>query len=289
MIGEVCLQQFNARFGGSSAKPEISLACADRLLTQDQKALGMTQKILLGLVLISMAWGCKTKENNELKARVDSLQVELQASQKTAQMLEEVGVMLDSIESNRLMLKTTAVEGTRYSDYKSRLQNLNSYIRETQGKLEDLESSLKKSKANYSSYAGMVKKLCAELETSSQQLVALQQEVERYRTENQDLVRTVSQRDSLLASNAEVIKVREQDINTLENKVQEINQNSMTTQAELYYAQGQALELAAKRTKFAPRKKKETQREALELYKRAYSLGKEDAKTRIDELEKILS
>lgn len=249
----------------------------------------MTQKILLGLVVVCMAWGCKTKENEELKARVDSLQVELQASQKTAQMMEEVGVMLDSIESNRLMLKTNAVEGTRYTDYRTRLENLNSYIQETQGKLEELESSLKKSKASYSTYVGMVKKLRSELETSSQQLAALQEEVERFRTENQSLARTVSVKDSLLASNAEVIRIREQDINTLENKVQELNQSSLDTQAELYYAQGQALELAAKRTKFAPRKKKETQREALELYKRAYSLGKEDAKDRIDELEKILS
>jgi hypothetical protein len=55
------------------------------------------------------------------------------------------------------------------------------------------------------------------------------------------------------------------------------------------YAQGQALEIAAARTKLAPRKKKETQREALELYKQSYSLGKQEAKFKIDELEKVVS
>ena len=57
-------------------------------------------------------------------------------------------------------------------------------------------------------------------------------------------------------------------------------------QADMYFAQAQALETAAQRTKFAPRKKKETKREALELYKLAYSLGKAEAQNRIDELEK---
>jgi chromosome segregation ATPase len=248
----------------------------------------MIRNVILGLAVISMLWGCKTKENNMLKARVDSLQVELQASEKTAQMLEEVGVMLDSIETNRMMLKTSTVEGTRYSDYKGRLKNLNNYIAETQNKLTEVETSLKKSKASYASYVGIVKKLKADLEASSQQVASLQEEVNKIRFDNESLAKTVTQKDSVLSTNAEIIKVKEQDINTLESKVQEINQNSITTQADLYYAQGQALEVAASRTHFAPRKKKETQREALELYKRAYSLGKEDAKARIDELEKDL-
>jgi chromosome segregation ATPase len=249
----------------------------------------MIKNIVLGLAAASIMASCNVKENKELKARVDSLQVELQASEKTAQMLQEVGVMLDSIETNRLMLRSGVVEGTRYTDYSGRLKNLNSYIRETQGKLTELETSLKKSKASSSSYMAMVTKLKAELQNSTQQVAALQQEVENVRTENQSLVRTVSQKDSLITTNTEVIKVKEQDIATLETKVEEINKNAINTQADMYFAQGQALELAASRTQFAPRKKKEAKREALELYKRAYSLGKEDAKSRINELEKDLS
>ena len=39
------------------------------------------------------------------------------------------------------------------------------------------------------------------------------------------------------------------------------------------------------RTKLAPRKKKETLREAIELYKKALSLGKTEAQERITALE----
>jgi chromosome segregation ATPase len=248
----------------------------------------MTQKIILGIAAASMLWSCNVKENEQLRAKVDSLQVEIQAGEKTAQMLQEVGVMLDSIETNRLMLREGVVEGTSYTDYTGRMKNLNAYIRETQTKLGELEASLKKSKASSNSYASMVKKLKEELETSTQQLAVLQQEVEKIRGENAMLTHAVTQKDSLIANNAEVIKVREENIASLETKVEEINKTAVITQADLYFQQGQALELAASRTQFAPRKKKETKREALELYKRAYSLGKEDAKNKIDELEKDL-
>jgi chromosome segregation ATPase len=249
----------------------------------------MLKNIILGLSVAALLASCNVKENKMLKAKIDSLNVELQASEKTAQMLQEVGVMLDSIETNRQMLRSGVVEGTQYTDYAGRLNNLNAYIKETQGKLTELEQSLKKSKASSGTYMSMVTKLKADLETSTQQIAALQQEVETVRGENQTLARHVSQRDSLITVNTDVIKVREQDIATLEGKVEEINKNAINTQADMYFAQGQALELAAHRTQFAPRKKKETKREALELYKRAYSLGKEDAKPRIDELEKDLS
>ena len=77
------------------------------------------------------------------------------------------------------------------------------------------------------------------------------------RGENQQLSLTVSQRDSLINQKLETIKMREQDVATLEAKVEEVNAASKASQADLYFAQAKALETAASRTKFAPRKKKE--------------------------------
>jgi hypothetical protein len=48
----------------------------------------------------------------------------------------------------------------------------------------------------------------------------------------------------------------------------------------------QAVEEAANRTKLAPKKKKDTLKEAIELYKKALSLGKTEAQDKITELEK---
>jgi hypothetical protein len=61
-------------------------------------------------------------------------------------------------------------------------------------------------------------------------------------------------------------------------------ENKLTV-ANLYYEQAEALELAAKRTQFAPKRKRETKQEAIELYKLSLSLGKTEAESKISELE----
>jgi chromosome segregation ATPase len=245
----------------------------------------MIRRIFLALPLIALFWSCENKEKNRLQAQVDSLRTELQVSQQTNKEFEEVGVLIDSIDASRQLLRADVVEGTTYKDYKNRLVSINNHIRETQSKIAELEASVKKNSATQAS----IKRLKADLELRSQQIAALQEEIEKFRGENAHLSRNVSQRDSLLAVNSETIKLREQDIVSLETKVEETSTASRNTQADLYFAQAQALETAAERTKFAPRKKKETMREALELYKMSLSFGKEEAQEKIEELEKEVS
>lgn len=246
----------------------------------------VVRTFVLGISVAAILASCDTQEKQRLQSRVDSLQTELQTSQEMAQTLEQVGALIDSIDANRQLLRTDVVEGTSYKDYSSRLQNINKHVRETQAKLDELESNLKKSKSATASYAATIKRLKADLEAGTQQIAALQEEVEKMRTENQTLAQTVTQKDSLITGREETIKMREEDIASLETRVEEITTKSQMDQADLYFAQAQALETAADRTKFAPRKKKETQREALELYKLSLSLGKEEAQSKIEELEK---
>lgn len=245
----------------------------------------MIKRFILGIAVVTLLWGCGKEEKARLQSQVDSLRTELQASQKIAAEMQEVGVLLDSIDANRQLLRTDVVEGTTYEDYTNRLRNINNYIRETQDKIAELEKSQKKS----AGYAGTIKKLRMDLEARTQQIAALEQEVENMRNENVALNRSVSERDSILNERAGIIQIKEQDIASLEAHVQEISDKAQMDQADLYFAQAQALETAADRTKFAPRKKKETKREALELYKLSHSLGKEEAQQRIVELEKDLS
>jgi hypothetical protein len=77
-------------------------------------------------------------------------------------------------------------------------------------------------------------------------------------------------------------------VSALEGLVKDINDQNRVKVASLYFSQAQALETAASRTKFAPRKRKATNREALELYKLSFSLGNQDAQAKIQELEKKL-
>ena len=246
------------------------------------------KKLIFGLPVIGMLWSCGSQEREQLRASNDSLRTELQMSKQTAATLDEVGALIDSIDANRKLLRTDVVEGTSYNDYTSRLKDINAHIKSTEVKIAELEKTSKKSKNASATYSATIKRLKADLELSTQQIAALQSEVEKMRGENQQLASNLTQRDSVITVNTETIKMRETDVANLETKVTEINAQAKMTQADMYFAQAQALETAAQRTKFAPKKKKETQREALELYKLSLSLGKSEAQTRIDELEKRL-
>jgi len=243
----------------------------------------MIKKFILALSVIGLLFSCRDEEKEQaLQSQIDSLRTELKSSEETAQTLQEVGVLIDSIDANRQLLRTDMVEGTSYKDYKNRLQDIGAYVKETQSKISELEKSAKNSRM----YAGTIKRLKADLASRTKQIAALEQEVQKFRSENVSLSRNLSQRDSLISINNETIKMREENLAALEQRVEEMNIESRNTQADAYFAQAQALEKAADRTKFAPRKKKETQKEALELYKMALSLGKTEAEQKVQELEK---
>jgi chromosome segregation ATPase len=245
----------------------------------------MIRKFILGLSVIGVLWSCNNKDREiALEAENDSLRTELKESQQTAEALQEVGVMIDSIDASRQLLRTDLVEGASYKDYKDRLAGIREYVKESQKKIAELEKTAKRT----SGYAGTIRRLKSELEKTTQQLATLEDEVKSIRAKNQSLTRTVSERDSVLTVNEEALKEREENLASLESQMQEMNVETKNFQAESYFAQAKALEEAAKRTQFAPRKKKRTQQEALELYKKALELGKDEAQAKVQELEKDL-
>lgn len=234
-----------------------------------------------GLLLASCNGG-----SEKLQSQVDSLKAELKTSQEFAQTLQEVGVLMDSIDANRQLLRVNMVEGTTYEDYSSRMKDINNYVKDTQRKIEDLEKSLKKSKSNANSYAATIKKLKADLESKNAEIVALQEQVTKYRNENENLVQTVTLQSKEIDEQEAELTAKRQELSLIEARIQELMVQSKVSEADSYYARGQAVEEAANRTKLAPRKKKETYKEAIELYKKALSLGKAEAQAKITELEK---
>ncbi|MBX2947243.1 MAG: hypothetical protein KF725_15550 [Cyclobacteriaceae bacterium] len=246
-----------------------------------------TLKVILLLVFsAALLTNCDTKEKQQLQSKVDSLQVELQTAQQMASTLQEVGQLMDEIDATRNVLRANVVEGTTHNDYQARMTEIHSYIKDIQNRITELEATAKKSTVNY---AATIKRLKKDLELRNEQLLALQEEVTRVRNENDLLTVSINQKNVTLAEQQQIIKLKEDDVMRLEKKLDQITIASQTSKADLYFAQARALETAAERTKFAPKKKKETQREALELYRQAHSLGKQEAQLRIEELEKILS
>lgn len=236
--------------------------------------------------MVAALFGCESKEQLSLQQKVDSLNVELVAIKKVEYGYKEVGVLIDSIDASRKFLQVKMIEGNNYADYVSRLRGINQYIKKTEAKLKALEESNKNaSKTSTSS----IRRLRADLENRTQEVVALQLQVANLNKSNMVLWTKVHEKDSLLFMKDQVIQLKESDIANLARMNVEARESNQTTVANLYYAQAAALEDAANRTQFAPNKKKATRREALELYKLSLSLGNHEAQVRIDELEKKLS
>ena len=247
----------------------------------------MLRKLVFCLPLAAILAGCETKEKDQLKSKVDSLQTELEASQRMARTLTEVGVLMDSIDASRQLLKVDlSGEGTSYDDYKSRMREINNYVKDTQRKIDDLENTLSKSKSSNNAFASTIKKLKSDLESKTREIAELQETVEKYRNENQNLISTVSMQEAELVDKQAEIEAKGQELALIESKIKELMIQSKMSEADAYYARGQAVEEAANRTRLAPKKKKETLREAIELYRKSLSLGKAEAQAKIDELEK---
>jgi len=245
----------------------------------------MIRKLAFIIPVAALLAGCGAKEKEQLQSQVDSLKIELETSQKMAQTLTEVGAMMDSIDASRQLLRVNMVEGTTYDDYKTRMKDINGYVRDTQKKIDDLEKSLKTSKSNANAFSKTIKKLKADLESKTQEIAGLQEQVDKYRNENQNLITTVGMQEAELTDKQTQIETKTQELALIEARVQELMIQSKMTEADAYYARGQAVEEAAARTKLAPRKKKDTYREAIELYKKALSLGKAEAQEKITTLE----
>lgn len=227
-------------------------------------------------------------EKQAMQRQIDSLNIELVRSHQMAETLVEVGTLLDSIDASRRLLRIDMVEPISYNDFSERMSNLNEYVKETERKIDAMEASLKNASSKSSQLSRTIARLRADLESRAQEILQLQEQVEKYRNENQNLITIVELQDAELSDKQAQIEAKTQELAYIEARVQELMIQSKVSEADAYYTRAAAVEEAANRTKLAPRKKKETLREAVELYKKALSLGKNEAQAKIEELEQRL-
>lgn len=248
----------------------------------------MLQKLLYLIAIPAVLIACDNGDREALRSEVDSLQMQLEKSYETSRALVEIGTLLDSIDATRGLLRVNLVEGTPYNDYADRMKDLQQYIRATREKVERLDQSLQSSEANARAFSKVINQLKAELKQKGRDMAFLQEQVEKFRHENENLIITVNLQDAEIADKQEQIDIKSQELALIEARVQELMIQAKVSEADAYYTRAMAIETAADRTKLAPRKKKETLREALDFYKKALSLGKNDAQAKITELESRL-
>ena len=142
------------------------------------------KKYILVFGVAAALFSCDTKERTHLQLKVDSLSYVLNESQKAEVALNEVGIMLDSIDANRHALHAKIIEGISYADYINRLKDINTHIKDSQVKIAALENNLKNSKG---ASGATIRRLKTDLEARSKEIVSLQMDVVNLREENRNL------------------------------------------------------------------------------------------------------
>ena len=247
----------------------------------------MKTRIAVVILITSFMASCGLKQEKEsLQAKIDSLNTELAFQQQMAVVLENVGVLMDSIDASRNALRLNMEMGTTYDDYSTRLSEINQYVKDSERKIDELEKGLSKSNAVSKSYAASIGRLKKELAEKTEQIAQLETMVAQYQAENKELVDLVELQTAELNDRTSQIEAKRQELEMLETRITELLTQSKVSQADSYFMRAQAAEEAARRTQLAPRKKKESYKEAMDLYQKAFDLGRADAKPKIEELTK---
>jgi len=249
----------------------------------------MKTKFFVLMSVVGLFWCCAPEKGKmeNAQATIDSLRQELQVQQDLTETMTEVGALIDSIDENRKALRVKMVEGTDFDNYSKRMADINEYVKRTERRIASLETDAKQTRA--AGYPTVIKKLKADLEKRSQEIAALEEQVKVYRNQNDNLVQTVSLQKAELDDKLNQLKVKQDEASQLEEQVKQLLVQSKLDEGEAYFERAVAVEETAKRTQFAPKKKKNSLKQALELYRMAQLYGKTDAQSKVEELEKRLS
>lgn len=239
--------------------------------------------VLMPLIVISCG---VQEENKQLKQENDQLKAELEQAQMSAQTLEEVGTLIDSIDAARDVLWLDLESGTSYESYQDKIRAIDSYMKDSEDRINKLESELAKSNTQNSVYYNSVRSMKKQLATKQAEIEELNQRVEKYKSENEALIKTVDLQSRELADQEKEIKAKREELQGLEEQIENLNLVAKESEADAYFSMGEIKEETAKRTKLAPRKRKETYKEALDFYRKAFEGGRKDAYQKIEELEK---
>lgn len=236
-------------------------------------------------ILVIFFAGCNTQEIARLQSENDSLRNELSSRSNVLTSLKDVRGLLDSIDASRNSLRTNLSEGTSYEEFTERLKDINEFVKMSEDKINLIQNALKNSKQEASAYLMLVDALKSEVQLHREQIVVLKDQVDKYTAENQDLLEKINLKENEVKDINIKISEKQQELVLLEARIEAMVKSFKVTEADAYYARARAVEEVANRTRLAPSKKRETYKEALELYKRSLSLGKLEAKEDITRLQ----
>ena len=160
-------------------------------------------------------------------------------------------------------------------------------LKDYREKIDLMESRLNRYRDERLGYQMMIDALKGEINLKDGELQQLRTRVAASQAENDTLTETLAQKERDLEGTLALLNNRENEA-ALDKKLRDLTQNLRFAEADACYARAQLTEAAADKIFLSPVRKKEYLREALEGYKKAFFLGKQEAAQDISVLEKSL-
>jgi chromosome segregation ATPase len=238
------------------------------------------------LLILFLLAGCNHNELARLQIENDSLRNELESGQRLVRSLTDIGQWLDSIDATRSVMLRELKEGTSDTEFSNRLKDINRFVTKSEEKIRKIQNDLETSQNGSSAYLMLVDALKNEMQLRVHDILILNEQVSKYKDENESLHGRTETKEKEVDAISIQLSYKQQELSLLEAKIQSLVNGFKAAQADAFFARARALEEAAKRTKLAPHKRRQTYKEAIELYKKSLSLGREDARVDIGNLEK---
>lgn len=228
-------------------------------------------------------------ENANLITKLDSVSAELTSTQKASVTLMNAMSLMDSINISRQMLKVTLENSDQHADFLAQMSDLKAYVEQTSLQISKLEKTVKESKTAQNAYAQTIKTLKADLESRKAEITTLDAQLRTEKDNNQKLIVLNNMQQETISTQDAEIEAKMLELEMLNQQIADLRSTFKISEADAYFTQGEAYALAAKRTKLAPSKKKDTYQMALTSYQKAFDLGREDAKPKIDAIRTRLN
>jgi hypothetical protein len=232
--------------------------------------------LISSIILSTILFSCDG-ETKRLKLENDSLKKQLNASSKLVETMKTVNVLLDSIDATRHSVRLLSADSKQDGGYSNRMSELKDYVKQTEGKIRELEAEASESSVNAETYMTLIDALKDELKIRNEEIGIME--------DNNELNTQVNLKSNQLDELEMKLESKRNELKLLDLQIKEMVRTMKISQADSYFAQAGALEEAARRTKLAPNKKRDTYQEALTLYEKALKLGKKEAKAKVDELK----
>lgn len=244
------------------------------------KNTNMKSLIAVACVVLSSCQSADKEDNQKLERQLDSVNQELVETRQEVMDSQQVKALLDSIDASRQVVSPPMSSTAESKNNISRLNDINEYIKGINIKMDQMEKSIK----YVNTMAASILALQADVDARTQKIARLEAEAKKASLPDKSTSIALQRKDSTLAA---FIENCQQDIAVLQKTMEEVHQKNNAATAEIYYKQAEVLAAMTKNLGSSA-KRKFVQKEALEMYRISYSLGKKEAGEKITELETLL-